>query len=479
MKNKAITIFGGTGDLAYRKLFPSLYNLYMLGSINDEYSIIGIGRRDYTKEDYLTYIQAGVKKFARINYSDDKFDKFSKIITYYKMDIQKEEEYKGLIKYYKDKDIIKNHIYYYAVAPRFFIPITKGLKNNKCYLKDAKVIIEKPFGEDLESATYLNEQLSFVFKDKNIYHIDHYLGKEMIQNIINIRFANAIFKGIWNKDFIENIQINAFESIGVNNRGGYYDQSGALKDMVQNHLFQLLSIVAMEEPKEFNSDFIHEAQLKVLTEMKPIEDRDIDNYLVMGQYEGYREEKDVNLKSKTETYVAMKIIIDNERWQGVPFYIRTGKKLNKRETEIIIKFKSTNKNIEGNLLIIKIQPDEGIYLKFNIKKPGTVDEIQKVSMDFCQSCILENRINTPEAYERLLKACMDSDRSLFSKWEQIVVSWKYINKVLESYRSYSNKLYRYKPETIGPKEAEELVKKDNHYWINDESNSCLKQGEDS
>ncbi|BDR64845.1 glucose-6-phosphate dehydrogenase [Clostridium tetani] len=479
MKNKAITIFGGTGDLAYRKLFPALYNLYMLGSINDEYSIIGIGRRDYTKEDYLIYIKAGVKKFARINYSDDKFDKFSKIITYYKMDIQKEEEYKGLIKYYKDKDIIKNHIYYYAVAPRFFISITKGLKNNKCHLEDAKVIIEKPFGEDLESATYLNEQLSFVFKDKNIYHIDHYLGKEMIQNIINIRFANAIFKGIWNKDFIENIQINAFESIGVNNRGGYYDQSGALKDMVQNHLFQLLSIVAMEEPKEFNSDFIHEAQLKVLIEMKPIEDRDIDNYLVMGQYEGYREEKDVNLKSKTETYVAMKIIIDNERWQGVPFYIRTGKKLNKRETEIIIKFKSTNKNIEGNLLIIKIQPDEGIYLKFNIKKPGTVDEIQKVSMDFCQSCILENRINTPEAYERLLKACMDSDRSLFSKWEQIVVSWKYINKVLESYRSYSNKLYRYKPETIGPKEAEELVKKDNHYWINDESNSCLKQGEDS
>ncbi|WP_142415566.1 glucose-6-phosphate dehydrogenase [Hathewaya massiliensis] len=465
MKNKAITIFGGTGDLAYRKLFPALYNLYILGSIDDSYNIIGIGRRDYSKKEYLEHIKSGVKEFARVDYSEHKFNELCKIITYYKMDIEDTEEYKGLIKYYKDRGIFEDHIYYYAVAPRFFIPITKGLQENQCCLESAKVIVEKPFGEDLKSATYLNEELSKAFSPNNIYHIDHYLGKEMIQNIINIRFSNAIFKGIWNRNFIDNIQINAFETVGVDGRGAYYDKSGALKDMVQNHLFQLLSMVAMEEPKELKSDFIKEVQLKVLSEMKNIEPNEVDEYIVMGQYEGYREEKNVHKDSKTETYVAMKILIENERWKDVPFYIRTGKKLNKRETEIVVKFKPANEKVEGNVLIIKIQPDEGVYLNFNIKKPGTEDTVQKVSMDFCQSCILENRINTPEAYERLLKACMDSDRSLFSNWEQIVVSWNYANKILESYRLSSNKLYSYKPNTLGPKEADDLLEKDNKLWV--------------
>jgi len=473
MNNHVIVIFGGTGDLAYRKLLPALYNLYALGTIDDACTVIGIGRKDYTKQNYLDTIQAWIKQYARIAYSEEKFQAFSNIINYYRMDIENAKEYQGLNNYYEANNILENHIYYYAVAPRFFIPITNGLKQCNCCFLNAKVIVEKPFGENLEAATQLNKELSDAFRSQNIYHIDHYLGKEMVQNILNIRFSNAIFSGIWHKDFIENIQINAFESGGVESRGGYYDQSGAFKDMVQNHLFQILSILAMEEPKAFTSDFIHEAQSKVLSELKPINPENIDDCLLMAQYNGYKEEKNVSPDSKTETYVAMKVMLENERWRDVPFYIRTGKKLCNRESEVIIQFKATGENTEGNLLIIKIQPDEGIYLSFNIKKPGTVNEIQKVKMDFCQSCVLENRINTPEAYERLLKACMDSDKSWFSDWTQIVTSWNYVNEVLKNYKTYSNKLYTYQTNTIGPKEADLLLEKYNHIWIDANSVAVL------
>lgn len=460
--------------MAYRKLFPALYNLYALGSLDNSYHILGIGRRDHRKQDYIENIKAWIKQYARIAYDDDKFTAFSNLVDYYKMNIEHMDEYDALNQYYKAHDIFYNHIYYYAVAPRFFIPITNGLKKHNCCFTSAKVVIEKPFGEDLKAAAHVNKQLSKAFRTSNIYHIDHYLGKEMVQNILNIRFSNAIFKGVWNKDFIENVQINAFESVGVENRGGYYDQSGALKDMVQNHLFQILSIIAMEEPKTFTSDGIHQAQLKLLSKLKPVDTERIDDYLVMAQYNGYRQEPNVNPHSSTETYVAMKVFINTTRWQDVPFYIRTGKKLNNRESEVIVQFKSTDNESQGNILIIKIQPDEGVYLNFNIKKPGTDNEIQKVSMDFCQSCILENRINTPEAYERLIKACMDSDRSWFSDWNQIVTSWNYINTIIESYKTYSNKLYNYEPNTAGPKQADGLLEKSQHTWI--DVNSIIQIG---
>ncbi|MGX7112342.1 glucose-6-phosphate dehydrogenase [Gemella cuniculi] len=457
MKNRsAITLFGGTGDLTYRKLLPALYNLDVLGKLDDNFKIIVIGRRAYTPEKYIEIARDWVKEYARTKFDNEQFESYAQRIIYFKMDMTNEEEYKLLQDFYTFMKI-DQHVYYYAVAPSFFITITNGLKKY-CASNNAKVIIEKPFGENLEKAAILNDRLAEFFGQEEIYHIDHYLGKEMIQNILSLRFKNVIFKGIWNKDFIENIQITAAETVGVGTRASYYDKSGALKDMVQNHLLQVLSIVAMEEPTEEGSKGIHISQYNLLSAIKPIED--VNNNLIMGQYIGYLDEANIDPDSKTETYAALKLFVDNERWENVPFFIRTGKRLGDRQTQVVVQFKAVG-DTPGNVLIIKIQPDEGVYFQFNAKKPGTEQELQPISLDFCQSCILENRINTPEAYERLLGACLVGDRSLFSQWDQIVVSWEFINNLLEKYHKQGSLLHNYEQGSMGPIEAEKFVN-----WIN-------------
>ena len=453
MGNKtAITLFGGTGDLTYRKLLPALYNLNGLAKLADDFKIVVIGRREYSQADYINIVRTWVKEHARTKFDDEEFESYAKRIIYFKMNMTNEDDYEMLQNFYVEQDI-QNHVYYFAVAPSFFITITNGLKKH-CSENNAKVIIEKPFGEDLEKAGLLNNELEKFFNQDEIYHIDHYLGKEMIQNILSLRFKNIIFKGIWNKDFIENVQITAAETVGVGTRASYYDKSGALKDMVQNHLLQVLSLVAMEEPKGTESIRIHESQYNLLSALKPIED--VRDSLVMGQYEGYLQEENIPIDSKTETYAALKLYIDNERWEGIPFFIRTGKKMDNRETQVVVQFKAVG-DVPGNVLIIRIQPDEGVYFQFNAKKPGTEQELQQISLDFCQSCILENRINTPEAYERLLDACFKGDRSLFSQWDQIVASWTFVNKLIAKYEEQGSPLYTYEQGSKGPKEADELV----------------------
>ncbi len=464
-KESGIVIFGGTGDLAYRKLFPALYNLHALDELPEDYRIVGIGRRPYTQEEYLQIIREWLQKYSRIKYREEHFLSFCRRISYYRMDFDRGEEYDDLLKYFDRLGLKNEIIFYYAVAPQYFLPITQNLKIRNCRLHNCKVIVEKPFGKDLESAHELSEQLKNSFFPDNIYYIDHYLGKEMILNIMTIRFLNSIFKGVWSREFIECVQINAFETVGVESRGGYYDESGAMRDMMQNHLFQILSIVAMEEPANMESEAIKKAQQRIFEDLKPIVPERVEESMILGQYEGYRLEEKVASDSQTETYAAMRIFIENERWREVPFYIRTGKRLFSRESEVIIQFKTTPKEAEGNVLIIRIQPDEGVYLKFNIKKPGKEREVQTVKMDFCQSCILENRINTPEAYERLLKACMNSDQSLFSKWNQIETCWKFIDHAMDSYRRHSGKLYPYEQGTAGPREADRLLREEGHSWI--------------
>lgn len=443
--SRGIVIFGGTGDLAYRKLYPALYNLHVLGALDKDFKIVGVGRRGYSEEEYLSIIEKWTEEFSRIKYTKADFEEFKKRISYVKMDMSDMADYIGLIKILEKKGLREEMIYYYAVSPFLFGPITNGLRiSNYCSL-DSKVIVEKPFGKTLESAKEIYENLKSAFKEENIYHIDHYLGKEMIINIMTLRFENAIFGGVWNRDYIESVEINAFEEVGVGSRAGYYDKNGALADMIQNHLFQIMSIVSMEKPEDFSTSSIKKAQSNVFSSLKPINEDDIDKYLKKAQYIGYREEENVDPNSTTETYVDLRVDIDNDRWRGVPFYLRTGKKLSKRESEVIVNFKKTSKNAERNTLIIKIQPDEGVIINFNIKKPGNDNHnIQEVSMDFCQSCILENRENTPEAYERLLNAAIHSDKSLFSTWEQIVLSWKFIGDLVEKYKKVSNKLYFYK-----------------------------------
>lgn len=457
------TIFGGTGDLTFRKLLPALYNMYVSEKFNHEFRIISIGRREYTNASYCEKAKNWVQEFARLPYRDHDFENFAKGIQYVKMDFTQEEAYGVLENYYHENNI-HNHIFYFAVAPRFFSIIAHGLSHIKGACK-GKVIIEKPFGEDFLSARVLNQNLEEFFTRERIYHIDHYLGKEMVRNLQAIRFMNPIFTDVWNHQYIENVQISVMENVGVETRGGYYDQAGALKDMVQNHLFQILSIVGMEEPSEFFGSDMHEKQLEVLRSLRPVEKLKMEETMVLGQYFGYQKEDFVARDSQTETYAALRLFIDNERWSQVPFYIRTGKKLNCREMEVAITFKRTLLNVEPNILVIKIQPVEGVYFQFNIKQPGNSDNIVPTSMDFCQSCIDINRINTPEAYERLLMAVINEESSWFSQWDQIALSWEYIDRLKERFMQENKQITTYETGSTGPKEAQELLETYQHAWV--------------
>ncbi|MEG0695059.1 MAG: glucose-6-phosphate dehydrogenase [Erysipelotrichaceae bacterium] len=458
----SLTIFGGTGDLTLRKLLPALYNLVAGDEWDQQAKIIIIGRRNYDQKQYCEMAKPWVKQFARLAFNEISFNKLCKSILYFQMDFTKLSDYDELNHLYHTHQLSK-HIFYFAVAPQFFSNIIDGLKHVE-HSNEASLMIEKPFGENLKAAKLLNKKMEAFFIKDNIYRIDHYLGKEMIRNIQTIRFTNPIFSNIWNHEFIESVQISASEDIGVENRGDYYDQSGALKDMVQNHLLQILSIIAMEQPGN-SEEAMHEEQLKVLRSMRPIKDISIKDSMVMGQYEGYQSEANVAKDSNTETYVGLRLFIDNERWQNTPFYIRSGKKLNKREMEVAIVFKQQYAQAQPNVLVIKIQPMEGIYLQFNIKKPGNSNEIMKVNMDFCQSCLEVNRINTPDAYERLLLACIKKEPYWFSKWDQIELSWDYMERLHQLYLEEGNSVYSYPQGSNGPSVCDELLKQQNHSWF--------------
>lgn len=463
MKQLTFTIFGGTGDLTFRKLLPALYNLQAQSKLEEDFSIVIIGRRDYDHAGYCEEAAGWIKQYARLPYRMDEFERFARRIHYVQMDFTGLENYERLNAFYKERHL-HNHVFYFAVAPRFFAVIAKGLEQveKAC---TGKVIIEKPFGEDLESARVLNEDLERFFTKERMFHIDHYLGKEMVRNMQAIRFMNPIFQDVWNAKYIEHVQISAMETVGVENRGGYYDQSGALKDMVQNHLFQILSIVAMEQPGELMlaGEEMHREQIRVLSSLHTPEN--IEDSLVLGQYRGYREEKAVAEDSVTETYAALKVFLDNDRWRGMPFYIRTGKKLGHREMQVLVVFKSAAPQVESNILNIKIQPTEGVYLQFNIKKPGEEDEIAQAKMDFCQSCSFINQMNTPEAYERLLGACVRGERFWFSQWDQIEASWKYVDDIRKRYHEKNLPVYEYEPGTYGPGAAEKMLEMSGDFWL--------------
>ena len=460
-KEQIFTIFGGTGDLTFRKLLPALYNIEASDDKVFCPRVVVIGRRDYTSETYRTMAREWVEKFARLHFKEETYQKLAERILYYRMDFTDEKEYGGLDSFYK-KMGAGNHIFYFAVAPRYFSTIVNGLKS-VAGAEHGKVVLEKPFGEDLSSAAKLNRTMESFFKPDHIYRIDHYLGKEMVRNIQIIRFANPIFSNVWDAEHIECIQISAMEEVGVETRGGYYDHSGALKDMVQKHLFQILTIVAMEQPGSLAVEDMHREQIKVLRALQVPED--ISQSMVLGQYGGYREEPSVDRNSSTETYAALKLSVDNDRWRGMPFYVRTGKKLGRREMQVAVVFKSPAPGLESNILNIKIQPTEGVYLQFNIKKPGETEEIIQAKMDFCQSCSYVNRMNTPEAYERLLGACMRGERSWFSQWDQVETSWNYVDEVREKYREMGLPVHIYEQGSAGPEAADALLGRDGHSWF--------------
>ncbi|MFL0267623.1 glucose-6-phosphate dehydrogenase [Candidatus Clostridium radicumherbarum] len=485
-----LVIFGGTGDLTHRKLLPAIYNLTRSKKLPDNFAIVSIGRREIENEAYREEALASIKKFSRFKKIDeDLWNNIAKRLHYKKLEFHDSNGYdelnvflEGLDKVYNTKG---NRIFYLAVSPEYFDTITMQLDAHRLVTNSnswQRLIIEKPFGRDLASARRLNQTISKVFGEGNTFRIDHYLGKEMIQNLMVLRFANSIFEPLWNNRYIDNIQITSSETVGVENRGGYYDEAGALKDMVQNHMLQLLTLTAMEPPMNLTSDSIRDEKVKVLRSLEDITSDKIKTNIIRAQYgEGFKGktrlkaylfEDRVSKVSQTETYVALKLHVENFRWAGVPFYIRTGKRLASKSTEIIVQFKSIPKilyskeheNLNSNMLVIRVQPTEGIYFKFNTKMPGTENTIIPVQMDFCQSCQFES--NTPEAYEKLLFEVMNGDNTLFTSWDEVEYSWKFVDTIADQWKAENNTLPIYSAGSCGPIEANELLKRDNKYWVN-------------
>ena len=436
MVQNRFIIFGGTGDLTYRKLLPAFYNLFVSKKLTKQDEILIIGRRDWTKTDYIRKMEPWVKGFARFKVEEDKFLEFIQQIQYLKMNLSALDDY-AILKDYVSKSEAQVHVCYMAISPQFFDPIVEGI--HQINLFNVRLVMEKPFGTDLLSATKLQRKVTRYFDEENIYRIDHYLGKDMVRNILTIRCENPIFDAVWNNRYIDHVNIFALEQVGVENRGSYYDKAGALRDMAQNHLLQLLSIVAVDNPHDLHTLSLQ--QSVVLHSLKLLEDS-----MIMGQYRGYLDEKDIDPKSQTETFARFSVGVETSRFQGVPFHIITGKEMMYRDTAIQIVFKSPYSGQKPNVLTIQVQPKEGVEISFNIKTPGKSDEISEATMDFCQNCQMQNRINTPEAYEWMLMSIMQEDGSWFSHWDQIVTSWKFMDELIRK----KPKSILYEKNSLGP-----------------------------
>ena len=461
------TIFGGTGDLTYRKLLPALYNLMATKTLPRELKVFIVGRRDYTTASYGELIRPWIQEHARLPFGENVFEALMEHVEYVKMNFTVPEDYALLHDHYQQYPHAQQ-LYYYAVAPEFFEVISNNLKTCDCMAVENthQVMIEKPFGVDLESAQLLDKQLLEVFERDSIYRIDHYLGKEMIQNILTIRFQNRLFKEVFNKENIDYIAITASETVGVENRGSYYDQTGALKDMVQNHMFQILSVVLMDEPEDDGVHTFFKNQSAVIEKIRLVDEASLDDQVVLGQYEAgtiegeavvaYRDEPNIDPHSNTDTYVGLKLFVDHPEFMDVPIYVQTGKRMDVRSTEVLIVLKPLN-NQAPNVLTLRISPDEGVYFTINAKKPGNSQDVVSVSMDFCQSCVYENRINTPEAYERLLFAAFNRDLTLFSDWSMVSASWKVIDHLIAVVDKVGYKPLLYQAGSFGPQRLREFL----------------------
>jgi len=483
-------IFGGTGDLNKRKLAPALYNLFTEGYMPAKFSIIGTGRTAFTDDKYQKELLHSVNEFSRNGkVKKDKWDVFSKNIHYSSIDVKSQQTFENLKveieKYQADFGEQTQVIFYLAVAPNLFPLIAQCLhKYNLTGNEDnCRIVIEKPFGHDLESAKELNLLLSGIFTEKQIYRIDHYLGKETVQNMMAFRFANSLFEPLWNRNYIEHIQISVTEQLGVGDRGGYYEGAGALRDMIQNHLLQLLSIVAMEAPISFNADEIRDRKVEVLRAVRPFKPEEISAHAVRGQYSkgwvegqevpGYRSEKGVDPHSNTETFAAVKFFIDNWRWQGIPFYLRTGKRMNQTSSIITIQFKDVPHHIfannvaetwQQNRLIISIQPEASIRLQVQSKRPGLDMVLNPVDMVFNYKGTYEN--DSPEAYETLLLDAMTGDQTLFMRGDQVEAAWELVMPIIHLWEHKTSLSFpNYAADSWGPEDAEALIAKDGFHWF--------------
>jgi glucose-6-phosphate 1-dehydrogenase len=485
-----MVIFGASGDLTKRKLIPALCNLAEGGLLSDQLSIIGFAYNDFTTDSFRKQLSEDIKQFATSPVPAELWDRLLKRIYYVRGEFQDPKAFQllkdQLTAIEKDHGTKGNVLYYLAVAPRFFGEVVRQLGAAGLAQEDQghwrRVVIEKPFGRDLESARALNVEIKQVLEERQIYRIDHYLGKETVQNIMMFRFGNGIFEPIWNRRYIDHVQITAGETVGVELRGGYYDTAGALRDMVPNHLFQLVSLTAMEPPVSFAADKVRDEQAKVLHAIMIPTPEEVLTMTIRGQYgegrsaEGrlpaYRSEPDVAPNSGTETFVALKLRIDNWRWAGVPFYLRTGKRLPKRTTEIAIQFRQApfqlfrNTSVESlrtNRLVMHIQPDEGISLRFGAKVPGPIMRMGGVEMNFNYVDYFGSTPST--GYERLIYDCMIGDATLFQRADMVEAGWSVITPVLDVWKALPPRTFpNYPAGTWGPKEADEMMARDGREW---------------
>src|SRR5579862_9289295 len=487
----AVVIFGATGDLTHRKLVPALYNLAHEGQLPQSFAIVGFARRPKTHEQFRAELRESVAQFSRFQpINPAVWDALAQAIFYHQSEFADASGYKKLGEFLQKLDAERgtagNRLFYLATAPTEFIGIIDQLGANKLAHSDQaggpsqRIIVEKPFGRSLATAQALNHELADVFGERQIFRIDHYLGKETVQNIVALRFANEIFEPLWNQKYIDHIQITVAESLGVEDRGGYYDKSGALRDMVQNHMMQLLSLVAMEPPTALEAEVIHDEKVKVLRAIRPITPDQVQQFTVRGQYArgsmagkpvpAYREEKNVAPDSRTETFVALKLFIDNWRWAGVPFYLRHGKRLPKGVAEIAIQFKAppavlfaaeSNAPLQPNALVLRIQPDEGIAIRMNAKVPGNALDLQPVKMDFRYGGSFGAL--SPEAYERLLHDAIIGDSTLFTRRDEVERSWQIMDAIIAGWNA-APPPFPYESGTWGPPEADEFIARDGREW---------------
>ena len=491
----AVVIFGASGDLTRRKLMPALYNLAVSRSLPSGFAVVGVARRPKPNDQFRSEMKEGVGQFSRRKPIDPAlWADFEKGVSYVQGSFDDPTTYVKLREHLEQLDVErgtrKNRLYYLAVPPAEFGTIVKNLKDANCVQSHAaereggpwsRVIIEKPFGHDLPSSRVLNDTIAEAFDETQVFRIDHYLGKETVQNLLVFRFANSLFEPLWSREHIDHVQITVAEEIGVEGRGKFYEQTGVTKDIVENHLMQLLCLTAMEPPISLSADAVRDEKVKVLRSLRPMERSLVQDNVVRGQYArgfvkgsevpAYREEPDVAKDSRIETFVAMRCFVDNWRWGGVPFYVRAGKRLQRRVTEIAVQFKKVphtlfrapDGGISPNVLALRIQPDEGIALRFTTKEPGNATILRDVAMDFRYGTAFGS--NTPEAYERLLLDAMRGDATLFTRRDEVEEQWAYIDHVFDAWREQANVPPPIYPAgTWGPDQSDDLLARDGRRW---------------
>lgn len=489
MESMTFVLFGATGDLAKRKIFPALYNLYVDQKLPESISIIGLGRGELSHTDFQEKVKNSILDFSRrLEHEAATMGEFLEYFRYSKLDVNREEDYQSLLQLVQQREkelyIEENRMFYLSVAPEFFDTIALNVKSSGLGQTTGwkRLIIEKPFGHDLQSARELNEKLSRAFAEEEIYRIDHYLGKPMVQNLEALAFANPILQSLWNKEHISNVQITASETVGVEKRAGYYDQAGAIRDMVQNHILQMLMMTAMDSPKEINAKEIRNEKRKVMESLRPIMKEDVHYDIVRGQYisgevngqkvPSYKEEPGVASASTTDTFVAARLWLDHPSWTGVPFYIRTGKRMKEKSTRIVMEFKNQenhsykNNQMKPNLLIIEINPDENISFQLNSKNPLNNGKVEPVRIHLSNDQI---SLGVPEAYERLIYDASNGDSTFFAHWKEVELSWEWVQPILHAFEENLVPLHEYQSGSYGPAAADLLLFENGFKWWLDEN----------